>query len=117
MNQEQVLEKQDQLKATIITLVITVILFSLFFYVRYQQPVIQVPTGGEGIEVNLGDAETGYGAIPPTSIGAASQEQTNTSTNTNPSLLQKCTYDFEGALVCVQCVSGVSGKLPERRKL
>ena len=33
MNQEQVLEKQDQLKATIITLVITVILFSLFFYV------------------------------------------------------------------------------------
>jgi hypothetical protein len=81
MNQEQVLEKQDQLKATIITLVITVILFSLFFYVRYQQPVIQVPTGGEGIEVNLGDAETGYGAIPPTSIGAASQEQTNTSTN------------------------------------
>lgn len=81
MNQEQVLEKQDQLKATIITLVITVILFSLFFYVRYQQPIIQVPTGGEGIEVNLGDAETGYGAIPPTSIGAASQEQTSTTEN------------------------------------
>lgn len=79
MNQEQVLEKQDQLKATIITFVITVLLFSVFFYVRYQQPIIQEPAGGEGIEVNLGDAETGYGATPPTSIGATAQEQNNTS--------------------------------------
>jgi hypothetical protein len=83
MNQEQILEKQDQLKATIITLVITVILFSIFFYVRYQQPIIQEPAGGEGIEVNLGDAETGYGTTPPTSIGETAQEQNNT--NNSPS--------------------------------
>ncbi|MDP3394079.1 hypothetical protein [Sediminibacterium sp.] len=83
MNQEQVLEKQDQLKATIITLVITVILFSIFFYVRYQQPFLQEPAGGEGIEVNLGDAETGYGTTPPTSIGETAQEQNNT--NNSPS--------------------------------
>lgn len=78
MNNDQLLEKQDQLKATIITIVITVILFSLFFYVRYQQPVIQEPTGGEGIEVNLGDAETGIGSTPVEAIGSASQEQDNT---------------------------------------
>lgn len=83
MNQEQVLAKQDQFKATIITFVITVILFSIFFYVRYQQPIIQEPTGGEGIEVNLGDAETGYGTTPPASIGSAAQEQNNT--NNSPS--------------------------------
>ena len=77
MNQEQVLEKQDQLKASIITFVITIILFSIFFYVRYQQPVIQEPAGGEGIEVNLGDAESGYGTTPPASIGTTAQEQNN----------------------------------------
>lgn len=81
MNQEQLLEKRDQLKATIITLVITVILFSIFFYVRYQQPAIQEPVGGEGIEVNLGDAETGYGSVPPASIGTASQEENNSTSN------------------------------------
>lgn len=81
MNQEQVLEKQDQVKATIITLVITVILFSIFFYVQYQQPAIQEPVGGEGIEVNLGDAETGYGSVPPASIGTANQEENNTANN------------------------------------
>ncbi len=78
MNNDQLLEKQDQLKASIITGVITVILFSIFFYVRYQQPVIQEPAGGEGIEVNLGDAETGYGNTPVAAIGTASQEQNNT---------------------------------------
>lgn len=78
MNQERILERQDQLKASIITLVITVILFSIFFYVQYQQPAIQEPVGGEGIEVNLGDAETGFGSVPPASIGTASQEENNT---------------------------------------
>ena len=81
MNQEQVLEKQDQVKATIITLVITVILFSIFFYVQYQQPAIQEPVGGEGIEVNLGDAENGYGSVPPASIGTANQEVNNSANN------------------------------------
>lgn len=50
MNNDQLLEKQDQLKASIITGVITVILFSIFFYVRYQQPVIQEPAGGKALK-------------------------------------------------------------------
>jgi len=78
MNNDQLLEKQDQLKATIITVVITIVLFSVFFYVRYQQPVIQEPSGGEGIEVNLGDAETGYGSTPTAAVGTASQETDKT---------------------------------------
>ncbi len=78
MNNDQLLEKQDQLKATIITVVITIVLFSVFFYVRYQQPVIQEPSGGEGIEVNLGDAETGYGSTPVAAVGTASQETDKT---------------------------------------
>jgi hypothetical protein len=77
MNQEQVLERQDQLKASIITLVVTIILFSIFFYVRYQQPTLQEPITGEGIEVNLGNAETGYGSIAPEALGEPAQEQNN----------------------------------------
>jgi len=82
MNNDQPLEMQNQLKATIITVVVTVILFSIFFYVRYQQPPIQEPIAGEGIEVNLGDAETGLGNTPTAAIGSASQEQ-NIATNTS----------------------------------
>lgn len=83
MNQEQVLEKQDQLKASIITMVVTIILFSIFFYVRYQQPTIQEPITGEGIEVNLGNAENGYGEIAPAAMGESAQEQQNNDPNNN----------------------------------
>lgn len=83
MSQEQVLERQDQLKASIITGVVTIILFSIFFYVRYQQPPLQEPIAGEGIEVNLGNAETGYGEIAPSAIGESAQEQNNTDINNN----------------------------------
>lgn len=81
MNQERILERQDQLKASIITLVITVILFSIFFYVRYQQPPVQEPMAGEGIEVNLGNVETGEGIIPPTAIGELNESPENSETN------------------------------------
>lgn len=83
MNQEQVLERQDQLKASIITVAVTIILFSIFFYVHYQQPMLQDPIIGEGIEVNLGNAETGYGEIAPTAIGESAQEQQNNDANNN----------------------------------
>lgn len=80
MNQERILERQDQLKASIITLVITVILFSIFFYIRYQQPLVQERIVGEGIEVNLGNVETGEGNIPPSAIGELNESQENSET-------------------------------------
>jgi hypothetical protein len=75
-------EKEKNLKASVITAVITIILFSIFFYVRYTQPKIPEPTIGEGIEVNLGNSETGLGNIAPLAPGEAAPETRATNTPT-----------------------------------
>jgi len=64
MKSANVSSQHTQVKAATITAIITIILFSIFFYVRYQLPQPQEIQEGEGIEVNLGNAETGYGDIP-----------------------------------------------------
>lgn len=78
MKSENVNSQQIQVKAATITAIITIILFSLFFYVRYQLPKPQEIQEGEGIEVNLGNAETGFGDIPVSGNNDLSQA---TSTN------------------------------------
>jgi hypothetical protein len=67
-------EKEKNIKASVITAVITIILFSIFFYVRYTQPQIPEPAFGEGIEVNLGNSETGLGNNAPFAQGEAAPE-------------------------------------------
>jgi hypothetical protein len=67
-------EQQKNLKATGITAVITVVLFLIFFYVHYTKPVAPEPLTGEGIEVNLGNSETGIGDIAPEVPGAPAEE-------------------------------------------
>lgn len=64
MKSANVSSQHTQIKAATITAIITIILFSIFFYVRYQLPKPQEIKEGEGIEVNLGNAETGYGDVP-----------------------------------------------------
>lgn len=82
MKSANVNSQQIQVKAATITAIITIILFSLFFYVRYQLPKPQEIQEGEGIEVNLGNAETGYGDIPVSGNNDHSQA---TSTNVEAS--------------------------------
>lgn len=78
MKSANVNSQQIQVKAATITAIITIILFSLFFYLRYQLPKPQEIQEGEGIEVNLGNAETGFGDIPVSGNNDLSQA---TSTN------------------------------------
>lgn len=78
MKSANVNSQQIQVKAATITAIITIILFSLFFYVRYQLPKPQEIQEGEGIEVNLGNVETGFGDIPVSGNNDLSQA---TSTN------------------------------------
>lgn len=73
-------EKEKNIKALTITSVITIILFSIFFYVQYEKPIPPEPTAGEGIEVNLGNVETGEGNIPPTAIGELTESPENSET-------------------------------------
>ena len=62
-------ERNKNIKALVITIVSCAALFLFFFFIRWSQPVVEPPTADEGIEVNLGNSETGLGDIPPAAPG------------------------------------------------
>ncbi len=83
---DQLFERQKNTKATLITFVITTILFLIFFYSYYNQPIPPTIIMGEGIEVNLGNSETGVGDIAPEkpgNIGSAKSSSTANSATSN----------------------------------
>lgn len=65
-------EREKNMKAGAITASICLLLFLLFFYLQWTLPQIPIPITGEGIEVNLGNSETGLGDIAPTIPGSPS---------------------------------------------
>jgi hypothetical protein len=58
-------EKEKNIKASAYTGAICVLLFLLFFFMQWTLPQIPAPDFGEGIEVNLGNSETGSGDLAP----------------------------------------------------
>ncbi len=73
-------EREKNIKAFSYTIVIVVLLFILFFFVEWTLPQTPVITQDEGIEVNLGNSETGLGDIAPQLPGTPSNaEKTNVS--------------------------------------
>lgn len=65
-------EREKNLKASAYTGIICAFLFLLFFFLQWTLPRIPPPSFGEGIEVNLGNSETGLGDVPPQSPGEPS---------------------------------------------
>lgn len=78
---EQEFEKQKNMKALGLTFFITGGLFLFLFLVSWTIPAPPVVPVDEGIEVNLGNSETGFGTIPPQIPGALSAAQ---ETNVSP---------------------------------
>jgi len=74
-------EREKNIKALSYTVVIGVLLFILFFFVEWTLPQTPVVTQDEGIEVNLGNSETGIGDIAPQIPGTPSNA---TQTNVSP---------------------------------
>jgi len=56
------------------------LLFFIFFFLNWELPQIPTPSFGEGIEVNLGNSETGIGTEAPQVPGEAATETDNTKT-------------------------------------
>lgn len=75
---EQHFERQKNLKALGITVLICIALFSLMFLISWNLPQAPQPIADEGIEVNLGNSEEGLGDIAPELPGemAAAEETT-----------------------------------------
>jgi hypothetical protein len=65
-------EREKNWKASAITAALCLLLFLLFFYLQWTLPQIPIPVTGVGIEVNLGNSETGIGDIAPTIPGSPS---------------------------------------------
>jgi hypothetical protein len=71
-------EKEKNIKAGLITALICLLLFFIFFFLNWELPQIPTPSFGEGIEVNLGNSETGFGTEAPQVPGEAAKETDNT---------------------------------------
>ena len=71
-------EKEKNIKAGLITALICLLLFFIFFFLNWELPQIPTPSFGEGIEVNLGNSETGLGTEAPQVPGEAATETDNT---------------------------------------
>lgn len=73
-------EREKNLKASVYTAAICALLFLFLFFMQWALPQIPAPDYGEGIEVNLGNSETGLGNVPPQVPGEASaQSETQSS--------------------------------------
>lgn len=68
-------EREKNIKALAITALVCLLLFLTFFYLQWTLPQIPSPVLGEGIEVNLGNSETGLGDIAPEIPGDPSLTQ------------------------------------------
>jgi outer membrane biosynthesis protein TonB len=89
-------EKEKNLKASAYTGTICVLLFLLFFFLQWTLPQIPAPNFGEGIEVNLGNSETGLGDVAPQSPGepsATAETQSAPPQNTPQTAEQKIQAD------------------------
>jgi hypothetical protein len=71
-------ERKKNLKASAYTIVICGALFFLFFFLQWTLPQTPTPIVDEGIEVNLGNSETGSGDIAPQLPGTPSNAEQTT---------------------------------------
>lgn len=75
----QQFEKEKNLKAAGLTLACILVLLLVFFLVSWSVPTPPVIALNEGIEVNLGNSDEGFGEIAPLRPGELSEaEETNT---------------------------------------
>ena len=67
-------ERNKNLKASGITILICALLFIVFYWIHWQQPQTPLPVADTGIEVNLGNSETGSGDVAPQLPGDPSKD-------------------------------------------
>jgi hypothetical protein len=89
-------EKEKNLKALGITILVCLLLFLFFLLTRWSLPTIPPPITDEGIEVNLGNSEAGLGDIAPQAPGEPAQEQNSNPTASTQQNTQENNVDEKG---------------------
>ncbi len=77
-------ERSKNVKALSYTLAICTLLLLFFLLTSLSQPVIPKPIIEEGIEVNLGNSDHGFGDEQPESIGEPAPSQATSTASTTP---------------------------------
>lgn len=81
---EQHFERNKNIKASAITVFVSIMLFLIFFYIRWGLPVIEKPLLSEGIEVNIGNSDVGSGDVQPLVQGEPGPESNPNSEPSSP---------------------------------
>src|SRR5579871_2336376 len=82
-------ESQKNLRASVYTAIICVMIIALLLVVSWTLPVIQVPVVDEGIEVNLGNSDKGMGTNQPFLPGKPSPEDKEKYTPPKQTVVEK----------------------------
>ena len=77
----QLFEREKNIKASLYTSGVLIILFLFFYFMTWVLPQMPPPPADEGIEVNLGNSDMGIGNVPPLIPGEPSNAPDN---NFNP---------------------------------
>jgi hypothetical protein len=86
---------QKNWKAAIATLVVHALLLLVFFLVAFKTPAPPPPAPQEGIEVNLGDSETGYGDEQPMLPGEPAPALTDADATPIPAVAEEAASETE----------------------
>jgi len=84
LGMEQHFERNKNIQATSVTILVTVSIFLIFFYIRWNLPIIEKPLLSEGIEVNIGNSDVGSGDVQPLVSGEPGQESDPENTPSTP---------------------------------
>lgn len=68
-------ESEKNIKASAYTALVCILLFIVFFFVKWTLPLLPTPPVEEGIEVNLGNSDEGLGDVAPQVPGDPAKDQ------------------------------------------
>lgn len=71
-------ERSKNIRAALYTIAIFILLLLAFIFLHWSEPAASPPQANEGIEVNLGNSETGLGDVAPQLPGQPSQTESVT---------------------------------------
>ncbi len=90
---EQHFERNKNIQASTVTILVTVSIFLIFFYITWSLPKVEKPLLTEGIEVNIGNSDVGSGDVQPLVPGEPGQDSDPNNTPQTPSTAAPTTTD------------------------
>lgn len=108
---------QKNWKAALATLTVHALLLLVFFLVAFKTPTPPPPPPQEGIEVNLGDSDTGYGDEQPMQPGEPAPTLTDADAATIPAVAEEAASETDKETTNREDADLPEIKKPEQKKI